>query len=215
MPSSIKTSLTEADIESVRREYKNSFDFYWNILYLEKEIEIAKLEQPTSDLLSATNDLLIVGIADINMCLAAFLNSFSLEPRPIMFEAQQASEKFLKALLLHLKMLDKACITNINISGTRDILKKNIEDSLKRKYGHKLENILSDLKPNINDPDNFEPIEKKISELLNRVPPDMSIRYKVSDENENAKDAIECIDLMIGICNYVAKRFIDYYSVSQ
>jgi hypothetical protein len=188
MRQSEKDNLNEENLNLILDEKNKGGRFYWQIYVLEKYIEDKKIDTEISH-------LLVTGIYDINITLSAFSNPFFRDAQPVIFHAQQAVEKFLKSLFAHHYLVE---IRNSD----------NNVDKFVAKYSHRIDNLGQHLNTLIPD---FNTINIKVQKLYDEVP-NMDIRYK-KDSDKTIEKAIDCINLMIEICDYVAKYFLDLPNV--
>lgn len=180
---SILENLTDEEKEIIRKEFSLSVGLFENLESLENKIDGFS----TSSIIH----LLEAGIFDINVSLSAFKNPFYKDAQPVMFTSHQASEKFLKALLLKCGYNDE-CIKNLghNLKKIKKILLKIDRDELWDFDTYRNPVVL-----------------KSIDNIHQHVPNMTEIRYKNS--GKTIVDAVSCIDSMIAICNYVCKKFLE------
>lgn len=193
MRQSEKDNLNEENLNLILNEKYKAGRFYHRIYALEAYIENKKIDTEISH-------LLVTGIYDINITLSAFSNPFFLDAQPVIFHVQQAVEKFLKSLYAHLKSAE-ICNSDKNVA---DVVEKD------RQYRHRIDELGQALNTLIPD-FNFNTINTGVQKLYNEVP-NMDIRYK-KDSDKTIEKAIDCINLMIEICDYVAKYFLDLPNV--
>lgn len=190
-------SLNEEEISKILNEHRKSFRFFMRLNILEYE-----LEKLTSDI----GDLLAAGIWDIHTSLSAFQNSLYLDAQPVMFASHQATEKFLKALLVYYKEPD------LRTENQRKNYLKELEHNLEE-IRLKLSKLTElDVSETVCRQSDFNGISEKITELQKEVP-SMDIRYKSS--GKTPQDAIKCIDLMMDICLYVTDEFLAIAEMSE
>jgi hypothetical protein len=193
MTSLEKENLTDSDIKTIEDNFEKGKEFLRQVYDLEAEIEDNKLQDKRSELFAS-------GIWDINIALSVLKNPFYLDEQPIMFHCHQAVEKFLKALYVGVSRTKIQEYINNNKENNKE---KTIDDYLKVKIGHDLKKLDKELESNFAD---WNIIQSDIGNLQNEVP-DMNIRYQNSDKT--IYDAIKCIDLMIGICGYTTKKYLN------
>jgi len=127
---------------------------------------------------TVAGDLLLRGSTDLRRCCDGFDACF---PTAILFDAQQATEKFLKAVLAH---------NEPNL----------IDADLRKIYGHRLPKLLAACA--VID-DHFRQIEPYIDAL------DFSADVRYRDMALPVGDAVYRIDLSHSICHLAARRLIN------
>lgn len=213
-PKIIKQNLTEEEIEHLKDLYEQARNKLYDINNLEDVVKYCDPRNPEKlrkiidnvfDLPNETIDFLRFALEDLNLAIVTLKNTRDYQF--VIFPASQAIEKLFKACIIAEPILTQI---EQNISTFPEEIESQTElinKLSKKKYGHKLFNILKDF-------NNIFPFPEKIKLEIDKFPKaekmfersDINPRYHVI--KISAKEALEVIDATLNIFELVSDKFL-------
>ncbi|MEH1775809.1 HEPN domain-containing protein [Nostoc sp.] len=209
LPQIVKQDLTEVEIEYLQNSFKCGRRKLLAVEYLEDVVQYRDKKKSSENdffaipdklkdnfyLSTETIDFIRFAIEDLNLAIVTLKNTRSYQF--IIFPASQAIEKLLKACILSEKL----------------ILAKEVPELLntlrKKKYGHKLFNIIGD-----EDFNKCFPSPEKIKSEIQNFPEaekmfkDPTINPRYDPMEVSSEKAVKIIDATLNIFELVSEKFV-------
>ena len=179
----MRCSLSEGEQNQVLEEFKLGYEAF---------NEIQSLDHFMGKLQNDATELLLRGIVDIEAAA-----SVVIDIQNTIFHSHQASEKFLKAIL-------------IELDHENVIRKYNTIDNALLSFRHSLLKIYNKV------PAGKLPHKKEIHsqvKYLHTLMPSMDVRYK--NMSKTLDEAVYSVNSMLRICKFVSKQIVSIHSLSQ